>query len=83
MRLKCRLFMLVSDERAARVCFFFPASLIFIRSAVKEHLIDTGNCNKAYEKDYKHQCSVHNISSFSLAQVRLMIPVMKDDNIGG
>jgi len=44
--------MLVSDERASRICFFFPAGLIFVRSAiVKEPLIDKGNYNKAYEKD--------------------------------
>ena len=52
MRLKCRLFMLVSDERASRIYFFFPTGLIFFRSAVvKEPLIDKGNYNKAYEKD--------------------------------
>jgi hypothetical protein len=52
---------------------FIPASLIFIPSAVKERFIDTGNCNKAYEKDHKHQCSVHYVNSFC--------PV-SDDNIG-
>jgi hypothetical protein len=43
--------MIVSDERPSRICFFFPASLIFVRSAVIEPLIDEGNYDKAYEKD--------------------------------
>ena len=51
-------------SRLSRLSFFIPASLIFIPSAVKERFIDTGNCNKAYEKDDKHQCSVHYVNSF-------------------